>query len=81
MLEERLQIIEGSDSHELDVADLYLVPNVVLPTDFKTPKFEKYRGKLLPSRAPSHKGRVKTWRDLAEAFLRQYKYNKDMALD
>ena len=26
-------------------------------------------------------GRIKTWRDLAEAFLRQYKYNKDMAPD
>ncbi|RDX87809.1 hypothetical protein CR513_30669, partial [Mucuna pruriens] len=24
---------------------------------------------------------VKTWRDLAAAFLRQYKYNKDMASD
>ncbi|RDX85150.1 hypothetical protein CR513_33708, partial [Mucuna pruriens] len=27
------------------------------------------------------KGRVKTWRDLAEAFLRQYKYNEDMTPD
>ncbi|RDX79088.1 hypothetical protein CR513_40528, partial [Mucuna pruriens] len=27
------------------------------------------------------RGRVKTWRDLAEAFLKQYKYNEDMALD
>ncbi|RDY11348.1 hypothetical protein CR513_04005, partial [Mucuna pruriens] len=26
-------------------------------------------------------GRIKTWRELAEAFLKQYKYNKDMALD
>ncbi|RDY00950.1 hypothetical protein CR513_15797, partial [Mucuna pruriens] len=26
-------------------------------------------------------GRIKTWRDLAKAFLKQYKYNKDMAPD
>ncbi|RDX73876.1 hypothetical protein CR513_46447, partial [Mucuna pruriens] len=27
------------------------------------------------------RGRVKTWRDLTEAFLKQYKYNEDMAPD
>ncbi|RDY07334.1 hypothetical protein CR513_08564, partial [Mucuna pruriens] len=27
------------------------------------------------------RGRIKTWRDLAEAFLKQYKYNEDMAPD
>ncbi|RDY03890.1 hypothetical protein CR513_12468, partial [Mucuna pruriens] len=27
------------------------------------------------------RGRIKTWRYLVEAFLNQYKYNKDMALD
>ncbi|RDX64286.1 hypothetical protein CR513_57172, partial [Mucuna pruriens] len=27
------------------------------------------------------RGLVKTWRDLAEAFLKQYKYNEDMAPD
>ncbi|RDX89893.1 hypothetical protein CR513_28317, partial [Mucuna pruriens] len=26
-------------------------------------------------------GCIKAWRDLAEAFLKQYKYNEDMALD
>ncbi|RDY13602.1 hypothetical protein CR513_01441, partial [Mucuna pruriens] len=44
MLEERLRIIEGTDSHELDTVDLGLVPDVVLPADFKMPKFEKYIG-------------------------------------
>ncbi|RDX97578.1 hypothetical protein CR513_19631, partial [Mucuna pruriens] len=27
------------------------------------------------------RGRIKTWRDLVEAFLKQYKYNEDMVLD
>ncbi|RDY01257.1 hypothetical protein CR513_15433, partial [Mucuna pruriens] len=27
------------------------------------------------------RGRIKTWRDLVEAFLKQYKYNEDMAPD
>ncbi|RDX92396.1 hypothetical protein CR513_25483, partial [Mucuna pruriens] len=114
MLEERLRIIEGFDSHELDVVDLCLVPDVVLPTDFKIPKFKKYRGSSCPHvhlamyyrKMASYihqdkmlvhcfqdsltgaalswyvnleKGRVKMWKDLAEAFLCQYKYNKDMA--
>ncbi|RDX67443.1 hypothetical protein CR513_53680, partial [Mucuna pruriens] len=26
-------------------------------------------------------GRIRTWKDLAEAFLKQYKYNEDMTLD
>ncbi|RDY12005.1 hypothetical protein CR513_03240, partial [Mucuna pruriens] len=112
MLEECLQIIEGSDSHKLDVADLYLVPNVVLPADVKTPKFEKYKGRSFPRVhlamycrkmasyihqdkilvhyfQDSLTGAALSWyvnmekghRDLVEAFLRQYKYNEDMALD
>ncbi|RDX90792.1 hypothetical protein CR513_27298, partial [Mucuna pruriens] len=27
------------------------------------------------------RGHIKTWRDLAEAFLKQYKYKEDMAPD
>ncbi|RDX99366.1 hypothetical protein CR513_17588, partial [Mucuna pruriens] len=27
------------------------------------------------------RGHVKTWRDLAKAFLKQYKYNEDIAPD
>ncbi|RDY07406.1 hypothetical protein CR513_08502, partial [Mucuna pruriens] len=75
--------------------------DVALQVDFKTPKFEKYKGISCPQvhlamycwkiAAYIHqdkilyvnleKGQVKTWRDLAEAFVRQYKYNKDMAPD
>ncbi|RDY02244.1 hypothetical protein CR513_14323, partial [Mucuna pruriens] len=98
--------VEGHDinSHGLDAADLCLVPDVVLPADFETPKFEKYKGSSCPRvhlamyyrKMASYihqdkilvhcfqdsligaalnwyvnleKGRVKTWRDLTEAFL------------
>ncbi|RDY03819.1 hypothetical protein CR513_12548, partial [Mucuna pruriens] len=108
-LEQRLRVIEGTGGHGLDAVDLCLMPDVALPADFKTPKFEKYKGsscprvhlamycrkmaayvhhdKILPHRPRPNwyvnleKGQVKTWRDLAEAFIRQYRYNEDMAPD
>ncbi|RDY12600.1 hypothetical protein CR513_02575, partial [Mucuna pruriens] len=70
-LEERLRAIKGTGSHGLDATDLCLVLGIILPANFKVPKFEKYKDS----------GHVKTWRDLAEAFIRQYKYNEDMAPD
>ncbi|RDY06363.1 hypothetical protein CR513_09651, partial [Mucuna pruriens] len=115
-LEQRVRLIEGTGGHGLDAADLCLMPDVVLPIDFKTPKFKKYKGsschrvhlamyyrkmaayihqdKILVhcfqdslTRAIINwyinleKGQVRTWRDQAEAFVRQYKYNEDMAPD
>ncbi|RDX76833.1 hypothetical protein CR513_43128, partial [Mucuna pruriens] len=108
LLEEHLRIIEGTNSHDLDVVDLCSIPDITLLTNFKTPKLEKYKGSSCPREddilhSPGQdsnallqdsltgtalswyvgleRGCVKTWRDLAEAFLRQYKYNEDMALD
>ncbi|RDX73767.1 hypothetical protein CR513_46574, partial [Mucuna pruriens] len=87
---------------------LCLVPNVGLPTDFKTSEFDKYKGISYPrvhlamycrkmilvryfqdslTRAflnwyvSLERGRIKKWKDLVEAFLKQYKYNEDMASD
>ncbi|RDY14360.1 hypothetical protein CR513_00583, partial [Mucuna pruriens] len=115
-LEERLRIVEGIDKYGLDAADLCLVPDVVLPTDFKAPDFDKYRGSSCPRTHLAmycrkmaayvqddkilvhcfqdslsgaalswyvnlERGRIKTWKDLAEAFLKQYRYNEDMAPD
>ncbi|RDX63825.1 hypothetical protein CR513_57707, partial [Mucuna pruriens] len=70
------------------------MPDIALPADFKTPKFEKYKGSSCPRvhlailmgttlswYVNLEKGQVKTWRDLAEAFVRQYRYNEDMAPD
>ncbi|RDX68574.1 hypothetical protein CR513_52414, partial [Mucuna pruriens] len=111
VLEERVRIIKGSGRHGLDITDLCLVLDVVLPANFKVPKFEKYKGSSCPrvhlamyykkmtsythqdkildslTRAALcwytglEKGHTKKWRDLAEAFLQQYKYNEDMGLD
>ncbi|RDY12592.1 hypothetical protein CR513_02585, partial [Mucuna pruriens] len=113
-LEERLRAIEGTGSWGLDAADLCLVPKVILPADFKTPKFKKYKDSTCPRTHLAmycrkmasyiHQDKilvccfqdslmgaalswyinlenrhVKTWRDLAEAFICQYKYNEDMA--
>ncbi|RDX82942.1 hypothetical protein CR513_36186, partial [Mucuna pruriens] len=80
-LEERLQAVEGGDKYGLETADLRLILDVGLPTDFKTPEFDKYKRSSYPRvhLAILERGRIKRWRDLAEAFLKQYKYNEDMA--
>ncbi|RDY13375.1 hypothetical protein CR513_01723, partial [Mucuna pruriens] len=115
-LEERVRVIEGIGGHCLDAVDLCLMFDMALPVDFKTPKFEKYKGSSCPRvhlamycwkmAAYIHqdkilvhcfqdsltrtalnwyinleKGQVKTWRDLAKAFVRQYKYNEHMLPD
>ncbi|RDX92986.1 hypothetical protein CR513_24810, partial [Mucuna pruriens] len=115
-LEELLHVVEGGSLFELKAANLCLMPNVGLPTDFKTPKFDKYKGSSCPrvhlamycrkmaayiydDKVLIHyfqdnligatlswyvsleRGRIKTWRDLTEAFLKQYKCNEDMAPD
>ncbi|RDX85769.1 hypothetical protein CR513_32988, partial [Mucuna pruriens] len=106
---ERLRAIEGVDRYGLDAADLCLVLDVVLPTDFKTLEFDKYKGSSCPHThlamycrkmvAYMHedkimfvtaalswyvnleRGHIRTWKDLTKAFLKQYKYNEDKALD
>jgi len=48
-LEERLQIIEGRSSYGLgEAAELCLVPDVVIPSKFKVPECEKYKGITYP---------------------------------
>ncbi|RDY05177.1 hypothetical protein CR513_11011, partial [Mucuna pruriens] len=47
-LEEHLHAIEGGDKYELVVVDLFLVSDVGLPVDFKTPEFKKYKGSSCP---------------------------------
>ncbi|RDX98228.1 hypothetical protein CR513_18887, partial [Mucuna pruriens] len=110
-LEERLRAVEGGNRFGLEAVDLCLVLDVGLPTNFKTPEFDKYKGSSCPrvdlamycrkmaayiyddkilihcfqdsltGQLLAERGHVKTWRDLAEAFLKQYKYNKDMVPD
>ena len=50
LIEERLKIMEGSDLHSLvDANKMSLVPDLILPTKFKVPTFDKYDGTKCPS--------------------------------
>ncbi|XP_050915598.1 uncharacterized protein LOC127130672 [Lathyrus oleraceus] len=48
ILEERLKVVEGFNIFRVDVMGMCLVPNVVIPQKFKTPKFEKYKDVSFP---------------------------------
>jgi len=49
ILKERLQAIEGNKSYGFsDAVGLFMVPDVVIPSKFKVPEFEKYRGTTCP---------------------------------
>ncbi|XP_027347973.1 uncharacterized protein LOC113859382 [Abrus precatorius] len=94
ILEERLRAIERSNYGIGEAADLCLVPDVIVPPKFKVPDFDKYKGMTCPK---SHliiliggalswymhleHTRIRSWKDLVDAFLKQYKYNIDMAPD
>ncbi|KAA3460986.1 intersectin-1-like [Gossypium australe] len=48
-LEEKVKAIENAETHYgVDIKELSLVPNLVLPPKFKTPDFEKYNGTSCP---------------------------------
>ena len=116
-LEERLRAVEGLGNYPFsDLADLCLVPNIVIPPKFKVPDFDKYKGTTCPKghlRMYCRKmgaysadekllvhffqdslagaavawytnleaSQIRSWKDLATAFIRQYQYNTDMAPD
>ena len=48
-MEERLHAIEGGGNYAFaDMAELCLVPDVVIPPKFKVPDFDKYKGTTCP---------------------------------
>ena len=48
-IEERLRAIEGGENYVFaDMAELCLVPDVVVPPKFKVPDFDKYKGTTCP---------------------------------
>ncbi|XP_058784564.1 uncharacterized protein LOC131659375 [Vicia villosa] len=116
VLEKRLKVVEGNDIFGFDTMNLCLVSDLTVPTKFKVPEFEKYKGHTCPkdhltmyfrkmaAYANNDKllvhifqdslagaslkwymslkrEHIQTWRDLGEAFLKQYKYNMDLAPD
>ncbi|RDY14712.1 hypothetical protein CR513_00170, partial [Mucuna pruriens] len=48
LFEERLKAIEGPNYFDFNVANMCLIPNVVIPPKFKLPKFDKYKGNTYP---------------------------------
>ena len=48
-IEERLRVIEGGRDYTFtDMAELCLVPDVVIPPKFKVPDFDKYKKTTCP---------------------------------
>ncbi|RDY07396.1 hypothetical protein CR513_08490, partial [Mucuna pruriens] len=47
-LEEQLRVVEGGNMFGVEAVDLCLVLDVGLPADFKTLKFDKYKGSSCP---------------------------------
>ena len=116
-MDKKLKEIEGvNDLGSVDPRELSLVPDVVIPPQFKMSKFEKYDGTKCPknhlatycNKMAGHarnedllihvfydsligavaqwymklkKDQVRTWRDLAKAFLKRYKYLLETVLD
>ncbi|XP_040942156.1 uncharacterized protein [Gossypium hirsutum] len=82
---------------EIDAKDLSLVPDLVLPPKFKMPEFEKYNGTSCPEAyitmfcslagATSKwynqlsRAKINSWKDLAQAFMKQYNHVTDMTPD
>ena len=117
LLEERLRAVEGLGNYPFsDLADLSLVPDIIISPKFKVPDFDKYKGttclkshlwmyfqrmgayskdeKLLMhffqdslARAAVacytnlEASQIRSWKDLATSFIRQYQYNTNMAPD
>jgi len=49
LLEERLRVVEGLSNYPFsDLADLCLVPDIIIPPKFKVPDFDKYKGMTCP---------------------------------
>ncbi|RDY10050.1 hypothetical protein CR513_05487, partial [Mucuna pruriens] len=48
LFEERLKAIEGADYSDFNVANLFLIPNVVIPPKFKLSEFDKHKRNTCP---------------------------------
>ncbi|XP_052885230.1 uncharacterized protein LOC128293763 [Gossypium arboreum] len=109
--------MENVDYHcGVDAKDLSLVPDLVLPSKFKTPEFEKYNGTSCPKAHITmfcrrmtgyvnndqllihyfqnsligsaakwynqlNRAKIHSWKDLTQAFMKQYGHVTDMAPD
>ncbi|KAE8659357.1 hypothetical protein F3Y22_tig00116962pilonHSYRG00155 [Hibiscus syriacus] len=63
---------------ELEARELSLIPDLVIPHEFKMPDFEKYDGTTVVWYNQLTQEQIKRWVDLANAFLGQYRYVKGL---
>ncbi|PNX69264.1 hypothetical protein L195_g056623, partial [Trifolium pratense] len=70
--EERLKVVEGFSVYGVDAMNMCLILDVAIPPKFNVPDLRNTRGSTL------ERSQIQTWKDL-DAFLKQYKYNLDMA--
>lgn len=116
-LEQRMRAFEGIHLYDpIKAVEMCLVPNIVIPKNFRVPEFVKYTGTQCPIthlKAYCNKmaevvddekllihffqdslsnvaltwymrldnTKVKKWKDLVDAFMRQYKFNIDVGPD
>jgi hypothetical protein len=116
-LEQRMRAFEGIRLYDpIKAVEMSLVPNVVIPKNFRVPEFVKYTGTQCPIthlKAYCNKmakmvddekllihffqdslsdgaltwymqldnTKVKKWKDLVDAFMRQFKFNIDVNPD
>jgi hypothetical protein len=116
-LEQRMRAFEGIHLYDpIKAAEMCLVPNIVIPKNFRVPEFVKYTGTQCPitylksycnkmaevvdnEKLLIHffqdslsdvsltwymrlnNTKVKKWKDLVDAFMRQYKFNIDVGPD
>eukprot|EP00258_Populus_trichocarpa_P037188 XP_024453207.1 uncharacterized protein LOC112326921 [Populus trichocarpa] len=82
-LEARIKVIEGVDLYDpVRAAEMCLVPNVVVPKKFLVPDFIKYSGtQCTMTHLKLDNTKIRRWKDLVDAFIKQYKYNMNIAPD
>ncbi|RDX63467.1 hypothetical protein CR513_58099, partial [Mucuna pruriens] len=85
--------IERACRYRFEVAGLCLIPDVFILHKFKVPDFNKYKGNSCPknhlisycrkmvAQTQDDKLLIRSWGDLAKAFLKQYRYNEELAPD
>nr|XP_034903475.1 uncharacterized protein LOC118040612 [Populus alba] len=77
-LEARIRAIEGVELYDLvRAAKMCLVPNVVVPKKFR----DSLSGTTLSWYMRLDNTKIQKWKDLVDAFVKQYKYNMDIAPD
>nr|KYP33674.1 hypothetical protein KK1_045461 [Cajanus cajan] len=77
MLEERLKVVEGGSYDVGEAFDLCLVPDIEFPPKFK----DSLTRVALNWYMHLERAYIRSWKDLVDVFLKQYKYNLDMVPD